>query len=49
LRELLLGVRPVFWLADPRHVEVILASPALTALYARYHFVPERALLIADA
>jgi len=49
LRDLLLGVRPVFWIADPRYVEVIIASAALTVLYARYRFVPERALLIADA
>lgn len=49
LRDLLLGVRPVFWIADPRYVEVIMASAALTVLYARYRFVPERALLCADA
>jgi uncharacterized membrane protein YeiH len=49
LRDLLLGVRPVFWVADPRYVEVIFASAAATVLYARWRAVPERALLVADA
>lgn len=48
LRDLLLDLPP-FWIADPRYVEVVVATAALTVVYARFLPVSERALTIADA
>lgn len=48
-RDLLLDRHPVFWLADPIHLYVILAAAALTIVYTRRFRPPERLLLIADA
>jgi uncharacterized membrane protein YeiH len=49
LRDLLLDRNPIFWIADPAYLAVILAAALLTLLYTRRARVPERALLLADA
>ena len=49
LRDVLLERYPIFWIADPTYLLVILASAALTVLYVRFRDPPYRALLIADA
>jgi uncharacterized membrane protein YeiH len=49
LRDVLLDRYPIFWIADPIYLLVILASAALTVLYVRFRHPPYRALLIADA
>jgi uncharacterized membrane protein YeiH len=49
LRDLLLDRHPIFWIADPTYLLVILASAAGTVLYVRFRHPPYRALLIADA
>jgi len=50
LRDLALGVRPVFWVDDPTYVLVIVAT-ALTAMLFINHFnrLPERLVLVVDA
>jgi uncharacterized membrane protein YeiH len=49
LRDVLLDRHPIFWIADPIYLLVILASAALTVLYVRFRHPPYRALLVADA
>ena len=49
LRDLLLDQHPVFWIADPVYLYVILASTAFTIAYTRRFRPPERMLLVADA
>lgn len=49
VRDLLLDRHPVFWIADPIHLYVILASAGLTIVYTRRFRPPERLLLVADA
>ena len=49
LRDLLLDRHPVFWMADPSYLVVILASAFLTLVYVRYRRPPGTALAIADA
>jgi uncharacterized membrane protein YeiH len=49
LRDVLLDRHPIFWIADPIYLLVILASAALTVLYVRFRHPPHRALLVADA
>jgi uncharacterized membrane protein YeiH len=49
LRDLLLDRHPVFWMADPSYLVVILASAFLTLVYVRYRRPPGNALAIADA
>ena len=49
LRDLLLDRHPIFWIADPAFVWVILAAAAFTLLYARRRRAPASALLVADA
>ncbi len=49
LRDLLLDRHPVFWIADPTYLYVILAATALTIVYARHFRPPDRLLLVADA
>jgi uncharacterized membrane protein YeiH len=49
LRDLLLDRHPIFWIADPVYLLVILASAAGTVVYVRFRHPPYRALLIADA
>lgn len=49
MRDLLLGRHPVFWIADPDYLLVILGGAALTMLYTRFRAPPALSLVIADA
>jgi uncharacterized membrane protein YeiH len=49
LRDLLLNRHPIFWIADPRYLGVILAATACTLSYVRFRIPNRRALLVADA
>lgn len=49
IRDLLLDRHPVFWIADPTHLYVILGAAALAILYTRRFSPPERMLLVADS
>jgi uncharacterized membrane protein YeiH len=49
LRDLLLDRHPIFWIADPTYLGVILAATAGTLFYVRFSIPNARALLIADA
>lgn len=49
LRDLLLDRHPVFWIADPTYLYVILTAAGMTIIYARHFRPPDRLLLIADA
>jgi uncharacterized membrane protein YeiH len=49
VRDLLLDRHPIFWVKDPSHLTVILASAALTLAYVRIRKPPLAALAIADA
>ena len=49
LRDLLLDRHPVFWMADPVYLVVILVAVFLTLAYARYRRPPGNALAIANA
>ena len=48
LRDLLLDRHPIFWLADPAYLGVILLAAAGTLVYVRHHRPPDSLLLIAD-
>lgn len=48
-RDLLLDRHPVFWIADPTYLSVIIIAALLTIWYTRYKQPPEKALLLADA
>src|SRR5688572_15071003 len=49
LRDVLLGRYPIFWIADPSYLAVILVAAAGTVLYVRFREPPYKALVIADA
>lgn len=49
LRDLLLDRHPVFWVAEPAYLYVILTAALLTVPYARRFSPPDRTLLLADA
>jgi uncharacterized membrane protein YeiH len=49
IRDLLLDRRPIFWLADPSYLIVILGAAIATLLYTRWARVPWQTLDIADA
>jgi uncharacterized membrane protein YeiH len=49
LRDVLLDRHPIFWIADPTYLWVILAATAMTLAYVRLWIATRRALLIADA
>ena len=49
IRDLLLNRQPIFWLADPAYLIVIVGSALLTVAYARWRPAPHAALLVADA
>lgn len=49
LRDLLLDRHPVFWMADPAYLVVILVAALLTMVYVRFYRPPGGALAIADA
>jgi uncharacterized membrane protein YeiH len=49
IRDVLLARHPIFWLADPAYLIVIVASALLTVAYVRWRPPPAGALLYADA
>ena len=49
IRDVLLNRHPIFWLADPAYLIVIVASSLMTVAYARWRPAPRAALLVADA
>lgn len=49
LRDLCLGVRPVFWIQTPEYATTALAAALATFFVVRFVTLPHRALLIADA
>lgn len=49
IRDLLLDRHPLFWLADPAYLIVIVASALMTVAYVRWRPPPAGALLYADA
>ncbi len=48
-RDLLLDRHPIFWIADPIYLLVIIVAALLTIWYTNYQDPPEKALLFADA
>lgn len=49
LRDVLLDRHPIFWIANPVYLSVILAATAVTLGYVRFWVESRRALLVADA
>ncbi|HSJ00935.1 MAG TPA: trimeric intracellular cation channel family protein [Verrucomicrobium sp.] len=49
IRDLCLGVRPVFWIQDPSYISTAILAALGTFVVARYVRIPLLALLIADA
>jgi uncharacterized membrane protein YeiH len=49
IRDVLLDRHPIFWLADPAYLVVILSAALFTVAYTRWRPAPEATLLIADA
>jgi len=49
IRDLTLGVTPVFWIADPRYVQTAIAAAIITFVVARFWVLPLAVLLVADA
>ena len=49
LRDVLLDRHPIFWIADPAYLWVILAATVVTLGYVRLWLASRRALLVADA
>jgi len=49
LRDLILGMRPVFWLADLKYIAVGVAAATLTFILGRFRGMPKGILLTADA
>lgn len=49
VRDLLLDRHPIFWIADPIQLVVILGAAVLTLIYVRFRRPPWTALLVADA
>lgn len=49
IRDVLLDRNPIFWIADPSYITIILAATALTLLWVKVRQPPLTALLVADA
>lgn len=49
IRDLCLGVRPVFWIQSPDYLTTALIAALVTFVVARFMDVPARALAVADA
>ena len=49
LRDVLLDRHPIFWFQNTTYLLVIIAAAVFTVIYTRYHSVPLKALLVADA
>ena len=48
IRDLLLARHPIFWLADPTMLVVIVLSAFAAMIYVKWAHPPERALFVAD-
>jgi uncharacterized membrane protein YeiH len=49
IRDLLLDNRPIFWIADPTYLVVIILAALATLVYARFRRPPRGSLFVADA
>lgn len=49
IRDLCLGVRPVFWIEQPHHVWTALIAAAVTFVVVRFTHLPSKLLDVADA
>ena len=49
IRDVLLDRHPIFWLADPAYLTVIVAAALATVAYTRWRPAPRASLLVADA
>jgi uncharacterized membrane protein YeiH len=49
IRDLCLGVRPLFWIAEPLHVWTALTAALVTFVLVRFTHLPHKLLDIADA
>lgn len=49
VRDLMLGVSPNFWIADPHYVHTAVAAALVTFVVARFWELPQAVLLVADA
>ena len=49
IRDVLLDRHPIFWLADPAYLVVIIAAALITVGYTRWRPAPRASLLVADA
>jgi uncharacterized membrane protein YeiH len=49
VRDLVLGITPVFWISDPRFVQTAVAAAVITFVAARFWVFPPTVLLVADA
>lgn len=49
IRDVLLGRHPVFWVADPNYLVVIIVAALATVAYTRFRRPPQNTLVIADA
>jgi uncharacterized membrane protein YeiH len=48
IRDLLLNRHPVFWIADPTALYVILSATSVMLVYVRWFTPPQKSLLVAD-
>jgi len=49
LRDLLLGVRPVFWIADPTYLLVACLAALVRVFVGRFRFMRNKTLVVSDA
>jgi len=49
IRDLTLGVTPVFWISDPHYVQTAVVAAVVTFVVARFWVLPPAVLLVADA
>jgi uncharacterized membrane protein YeiH len=49
IRDLCLGAKPLFWIAEPMHVWTALIAAVVTFVAARFFHLPTRLLGVADA
>ena len=49
IRDLVLDVSPIFWIADPHYVHTAVVAALATFIIARFWELPQTVLLVADA
>lgn len=49
IRDICLGIKPVFWIQDPGYAIVAMAAALLTFVAAHFWRMPYKALMVADA